>query len=99
MGKVISSVASFSNKPREWVFGKKLARKTDLFGKATGIYKEPGAAAAPIEAPSPIVDDQGLLARNRVRRIAKRAQGQQSTIRTGSTGAPYTGTPKTLLGG
>lgn len=99
MGKVVKTLGRFGNKPNEWIFGKKLGRKFDPAGRALGIYKEPAAAAPEPEAPSPVTDDMGIIARNRMRRVAKKAQGAASTIRTGATGAPYTGAPSKLLGG
>ncbi len=51
-------------------------------------------------APSPAgIEGDAYQARDRIRRMARKAQGQPSTIRTGATGAPYTGAPSKLLGG
>jgi len=78
-------------------FGKKTFSSIDLGGQVLGQYDnlyKPGDVETPS---SPIVDDQAYLARERFRRLARRAQGQQSTIRTGLA-VPYSGQPKSLLG-
>lgn len=82
-------------------FGKKTFSSIDLGGQVLGqyddLYKPADVSADP--PPSPIAaDTEAYAQRDRIRRIAKKAQGQQSTIRTSSTGAPYTGAPATLLG-
>ena len=81
------------------VFGKKTFSGIDLGGQVLGQYDSLYKPTDVQAAPSPIVDDQAYAARDRVRRIAKKAQGLQSTIHTSSTGAPYTGAPASLLGG
>jgi hypothetical protein len=47
-------------------------------------YEDPTAAA--------------LAARDRQRRLTRKAAGRDSTIRTSPAGAPYVGTPPSLLG-
>ena len=80
-------------------FGKKTFSGLDLGGQILGqyddLYKPEDIAAAP----SPENSADAYTQRDRIRRVAKKAMGQQSTIRTGGTGAPYTGAPATLLGG
>ena len=65
-----------------------------------GVLHNTGVADTAIRsAPSPSgIDSSSYLARDQIRRLARRAQGIDSTIRTSSTGAPYTAQPKTLLG-
>ena len=41
---------------------------------------------------------EALAARDRQRRLTYRAAGRDSTVRTGMAGAPYVGTPPSLLG-
>lgn len=80
------------------VFGQKTFSGLDLGGQILGqydnLYKPEDIAAAP----SPINDAPAYEARDRIRRIAKKAQGVSSTVRTSSAGAPYTGQPVSLLG-
>jgi len=98
MGKVFKTAAKIINRPMTKVFGKKFTQKWDFAGQSLGVYDD----TKPIETaevPSPMPNESPYLARDRTRRRAARAQGQQSTIRTGATGAPYTGAPSRLLGG
>jgi hypothetical protein len=53
-----------------------------------------GVAPIPYEDPTA----QVLAARDRQRRLTRRAAGRDSTIRTGTAGAPYVGAPPSLLG-
>ena len=101
MGSPIKKLARISNQfqPHTLILGKKVSAGMDLAGQALGAYDanyQPTDVAAP---PSPVNDAPAYTARDRIRRMAKRASGQQSTIRTGGPGAPYTGAPATLLGG
>jgi hypothetical protein len=101
MGSIFKKANRLANKmqPHTWVMGEKASAGVDLGGQLVGAhdaYYQPEDIAA---APSPQVDDQAYVQRDRIRRMAKRAQGRDSTIRTGSTGAPYTGAPARLLGG
>lgn len=79
------------------VFGKKTFASLDPGGQILGQYDslyKPEDVQAPA---SPIVDAEAYQQRDRIRRIARRAQGRDSTIRTNLT-APATGQPATLLG-
>jgi hypothetical protein len=53
-----------------------------------------GVAPIPYEDPTA----EALAARDRQRRLTRRAAGRDSTIRTSPAGAPYVGTPPSLLG-
>lgn len=85
--------------PHTWVLGKKASMGMDLGGQVAGAYDDQYKPTDIEAAPSPINDAEAYTQRDRVRRVAKKAQGVSSTIRTGGTGAPYTGAPATLLGG
>lgn len=103
MGSSINGLAKhglrFGNKimPHTWVLGSTQSRSIDLGGQVAGAYDNQ-YKPADVEAPaSPIVDDDAYRARDRMRRLARKAQGQPSTIRAGLT-QPYTGQPESLLG-
>lgn len=81
-------------------FGQKTFAGLDLGGQVLGQYDNLYKPADIPAAPSQINNDASAYeARDRIRRIAKRAQGIDSTVRTSSAGAPYTGQPTALLGG
>jgi len=101
MGSIIKKATKLGNKasPHTWVMGEKASAQYDLGGQLTGAHDERYQPEEIAAAPAPQVDDQAYVQRDRIRRMAKRAQGRDSTIRTGATGAPYTGAPAKLLGG
>jgi hypothetical protein len=99
MGNAVKGLLRLGNKPNELLFGKKTARSMDLGGQVFGAYNSDYKPDEVATAPSPIVDADAYAARDRTRRMAKRALGRDSTIRTSPTGAPYTGEPARLLGG
>lgn len=98
--KLAKSLLRFHSKatPHSLIMGSREAAKYDLAGQVTGawdkLYKPKAVTAAPV------VNDaaEGYAAADRMRRRARLAQGQASTIRTSPQGAPYDGAPKTLLG-
>lgn len=101
MGSLVKKAARLGNavSPHTWVLGKKASMGMDFGGQVLGAYDEQYKPEDIAPAPSTINDASAYTQRDRVRRIARKAQGQGSTIRTGGTGAPYTGAPSTLLGG
>lgn len=81
-------------------FGKKTFSSIDLGGQILGQYDDlykPENVPAPESAA--VIEAGAYEQRDRIRRIARKAQGQASTIRTSSTAEPYTGAPARLLGG
>jgi len=101
MGSIFKKATKFANSasPHTWVVGKKASASMDFGGQALGVHDDRYQPEDIAAAPSPQVDDQAYVQRDRIRRMAKKAQGRDSTVRTGSTGAPYTGQPAKLLGG
>jgi hypothetical protein len=101
MGSVFKKAGKLAGKmqPHSWVLGEKASKSLDFGGQLVGAYDDQYKPAEIEAAPTPIVDDQAYVQRDRIRRIAKKAQGRDSTIRTSSTAAPYTGAPAKLLGG
>ena len=100
MGSPLKKLLKFSNKiqPHSLLMGEKASAQYDLAGQLAGshdyLYK-------PKEIdPIPTPDDAGAnVARDRMRRLAKKASGRDSTIRTSPQGAaPYSAAPKSLLG-
>lgn len=75
----------------------KFGRKFDVVGNVLGLNKRGGGGGDDNQIPGPFMDPEAYLARDRLRRLAKKAQGQESTIRT-SVASPYNPTPKQLLG-
>lgn len=101
MGSPIKKLARLGNNisPHTLILGKKASMGMDFGGQVLGAYDDqykPADIAAP---PSPVNDAGAYAARDNIRRRAVKAHGQASTIRTGATGAPYSGAPATLLGG
>lgn len=101
MGSVFKKAGKLANKmqPHTWVMGEEASRSVDFGGQLVGAHDDAYKPTDIEAAPSPVVDDQAYMQRDRIRRIARKAQGQQSTIRTSAASAPYTGTPAKLLGG
>lgn len=99
MGSPLRKLTKLANKtmPHTWIMGERASAGVDLAGQLTGAHDALYKPAAIAPAPA-LNTDAAYLQRDRVRRMAQRAQGQASTIRTSSTGAPYTGAPKQLLG-
>lgn len=100
MGSFLKKATRFANKtqPHTWVMGEKASAKIDLAGQLTGAHDQYYQPETPEAAPDPMVDSQAYAERDRIRRRAKRAQGQPSTIRAGTMATPYTGQPASLLG-
>lgn len=101
MGSAVKGLLRLGNNvsPHTWVLGKKASAGMDLGGQAFGAYDDQYKPADVVAPPTPINDNAAYQARDRVRRVAKKAQGIDSTVKTSPTGAPYTGTPSRLLGG
>jgi hypothetical protein len=71
----------------------------DLAGQAAGVYDDKYKPKDVQPVPSADVDAAAMIERDRVRRLAKQANGIDSTIRTSPAGATlYSAQPKTLLG-
>ena len=100
MGSVGKKLLRGANKtmPHTWVMGEQASASIDFAGQAAGahdrLYKPRDVEAIP----PPEVDNQALIARDRMRRTARAAAGRDSTVRTSPQGAPYQPTPKKLLG-
>jgi hypothetical protein len=80
--------------------GEKASAQFDLAGQLTGAHDHLYKPAAVEPIPTDNTDNAALIERDRTRRMAKRAAGLDSTIRTSPSGAAalYTPQPKTLLG-
>lgn len=107
MGSVGRKLTKFANKtmPHTWVMGEKASAQYDLAGQVFGahddLYKPKDAPAIPTDdGTGNDAEAAALIARDRMRRMARRANGLDSTIRTSPTGAAalYTAQPKQLLG-
>jgi len=98
----MGGVLRFANKtmPHTWFMGSKESAQYDLAGQVFGahdhLYKP--EKVEPVPAIDPGADQ--TVERDRMRRMARRASGRDSTIRTGPQGAvaPYSAQPKSLLG-
>lgn len=81
------------------VLGKKVASSIDLAGQIVGDYDKLYKPKDVQDIPSPISDSAAFTARDQARRLARKANGRDSTIRTSPAGAAlYSPQPKTLLG-
>lgn len=99
--KGLSKVAKFSNKvqPHSLVMGEKASAQYDLAGQLTGAHD--GLYKPKEITPPDVIADSAVTSveRDRMRRMARRASGRDSTIRTGPSGVvPYSDQPKKLLG-
>lgn len=100
MGSTGKKALRFANKtmPHTWVMGEQNSASIDFAGQLAGahdhLYK-PGKVEA---LPSPEVDAQAYTARDRIRRLARTAQGRDSTMRTDLQAAPYQPNGKRLTG-
>jgi hypothetical protein len=99
--KIAQKGLAFGNKlnPHTWALGERQSAAMDLGGQVAGahddLYKPKDIAAAPSADTS--VD--AYTQRDFARRLAKRASGRDSTIRTSPAGAAlYSAQPKSLLG-
>ena len=87
-----------------YLLGRKEGGKLDLAGQLAGVYdgdyKPANVSAIPTgDGTGTSADAAALIARDRERRLARRAAGLDSTIRTSPAGAAlYSAQPKTLLG-
>jgi hypothetical protein len=70
----------------------------DLAGQVFGVYDDRYKPKEVDATPSASVETQAYAARDNMRRLARRATGRDSTVRTGPGGAPYSAAPKSLLG-
>lgn len=81
------------------ILGKKVASQVDLGGQLMGDYNSLYKPANVPAIPATGTDTAALVERDRMRRLAKQANGIDSTIRTSPAGATlYSPQPKTLLG-
>jgi hypothetical protein len=97
----MGSVTRFLNKtqPHTWVMGEKQSAQFDFAGQATGAHDHLYKPANVQPIPTSDTDSAALVERDRMRRVAKRAAGLDSTIRTSPAGATlYNPQPKALLG-
>lgn len=96
----VKNALQFGSKthPHSWFLDKKTNASTDLGGQLTGAYDDLYKVKDQEPIPSPSVDNAAFTERDRTRRLAKRANGRDSTIRTSPQGAAYSGAPKSLLG-
>jgi hypothetical protein len=79
--------------------GKDQFASMDLGGQVAGIYDDKYKPKDVQPIPSADVGSDPLVAADRMRRLAKRASGLDSTIRTSPAGATlYSAQPKVLLG-
>lgn len=64
-------------------------------------FRDGPSKAAEVAPALPFQDSTAAAnaSRDRERRLARRAAGRDSTVRTGSLGAPYSAQAKSLLGG
>lgn len=87
--------------PHTLILGRKKSAQFNLAGQLAGTYDDlyKPAKVEPIPSPSsPAAANDAYTARDFSRRLARRAQGRDSTVRTGPGGAPYDAAPKRLLG-
>jgi hypothetical protein len=103
----MGSVTRVLNKtmPHTWVMGEKKSAQFDLAGQLTGahdhLYKPDVVQPIPTDNGAGMdTEAAALVARDRARRMARRAAGLDSTIRTSPSGAAalYSPQPKSLLG-
>lgn len=81
------------------VVGDKAFSSMDLAGQLAGVYDGNYKPADVQPIPTDNTDSAAMVERDRVRRLAKRASGLDSTIRTSPAGATlYSAQPKSLLG-
>ena len=79
--------------------GAKAFGNMDLAGQLAGVYDDRYKVKDPQPIPTDNVDAAAQTAADRTRRLARRAAGLDSTIRTSPAGATlYNAQPKTLLG-
>lgn len=84
--------------PHSLLMGRKASASVNLAGQLAGSYDDLYKPAKVEAIPSPSNDTNAYAARDNTRRLARRAAGRDSTVRTGPGGAPYSAAPKTLLG-
>lgn len=101
MGSVGKKLTKVANKfsPHALIMGEEASASMDLGGQLFGahddLYKPKNIEAIPGGAN---MDASAMAERDRARRLARRAMGRDSTVRTGAQGAAYQGAPKTLIG-
>lgn len=99
--KLAQKGLAFGNKmnPHTWALGERQSAAMDLGGQIAGAHDDLYKPKAVADIPSPIVDSAAFTERDQARRLAKKANGRDSTIRTSPAGATlYSAQPKTLLG-
>lgn len=88
------------NKSSVGNLGKNIFGVTNPWGAVEGKKREMAMAAEAEKNAAPTIDSEaaGFAQRDRIRRLAARAQGQASTIRSTGATALYSATPKSLIG-
>lgn len=83
-----------------YILGKQQSAKVDLAGNLAGVYDYMYKPKAVQPIPTDNVDAAAATEADRQRRLAKKAAGLDSTIRTSPSGAAslYSAQPKSLLG-
>jgi|SRR5881396_255138 len=85
--------------PHSWFLDKKTNASIDLGGQITGAYDDIYKVKDPEAIPTASTDGAASSQADFARRLAKKANGRDSTIRTSPAGALYGGSPaKSLLG-
>ena len=84
--------------PHSLALGRKKSASMNLAGQLAGSYDDLYKPAEVEAIPYQDSTASAFTQRDRTRRLASRAMGRDSTIRTGPGGAPYSAAPKSLLG-
>lgn len=84
--------------PHSLAMGRKASASMNLAGQVAGSYDDLYKPAKVEAIPSPTTATNAYEQRDNTRRLARRATGRDSTVRTGPGGAPYSAAPKQLLG-
>lgn len=84
--------------PHSWFLDKRTNASTDFAGQVSGAYDDLYKPKAVAPIPNVDTTQPSYDAADIARRLAKKANGIDSTIRTSPAGALYTAQPKALLG-
>lgn len=86
--------------PHSWFLSKKQSASMDLGGQLLGAHDDLYKPAKVEPIPQTDTTNDAMAASDRARRLARKAAGLQSTIRTSPSGAAalYSSQPKALLG-
>lgn len=94
----VKKIGNPAEYPVRKLLGDKTFSQLDLGGQVAGVYDDLYKPEKIEPIPTPNIDASANVERDRARRLARKAAGRDSTIRTSSQGAPYSGAPKSLLG-